>query len=214
MLFLCLFMGYPSPAFLGLFSPSWSHPLRISTTFLTTTVTTLRVASRSSSPPLSLEVEWSTGYFHFDISHVPHPKLAPKWHSSSTQNPFSHLPCWVEWHQLSSSFSQSNPDSRNSLDTSFPSSNQHSIHSVSVNPLLLHLCGLTMVSLLSSLSWMSPTISYPVSLPQSCPLQMHTLARVIVPKHKYDCVNLLLKILPSLFRGLPSPNLERSRGTR
>lgn len=39
---------------------------------------------------------------------------------------------------------------------------------------------------------------------------MLTLARVIIPKHKYDCVNLLLKTLQSLPRGLPSPNLERS----
>lgn len=39
---------------------------------------------------------------------------------------------------------------------------------------------------------------------------MLTLAGVIIPKHKYDCVNLLLKTLQSLPCGLPSPNLERS----
>lgn len=37
---------------------------------------------------------------------------------------------------------------------------------------------------------------------------MLSLARVIIPKHKY--VNLLLKTLQSLPRGFPSPNLERS----
>ena len=35
-------------------------------------------------------------------------------------------------------------------------------------------------------------------------------ARGILPKHKHDCVNLLLKTLQSLPRGFPSPNLERS----
>ena len=81
------------------------------------------------------------------------------------QNPLCHIPCCVEGHQLSSSFNQTNPSSRNPLDTSFPSSNQHSIHSVLVNPLLLHLYGLAMVSLSSSLSWMSATNFSPVSLP-------------------------------------------------
>lgn len=41
---------------------------------------------------------------------------------------------------------------------------------------------------------------------------MLTLARAIILKHKYDCVNLLLKTLQLLPRGPPSPNLERSTG--
>lgn len=123
---LSLFMGYPSPVFLGLLSPSWSHSLRDFNYLLDHHChhTEDGIQIFISTPDLSLELQLSTGHLHFDISQVLHPKLAPKRHSSSiAQNPLSHLPCCVERHQLSNSFNQTNPSSRNPLDTSFPSSN-------------------------------------------------------------------------------------------
>lgn len=114
-------------------------------------------------------------------------------------------------------FSYTNPNSRDSLDTSLSSCDQHPIHSALVNPLLLYLYDFRSVHYHLFLGCLQPSPTQspclnnvPFSLPSYCPLSMLTLARVILPKHKYDCVNLLLKTLQALPRGLSSPNLERS----